>query len=509
MVMDHDLYDLSVNLTNTRGGRRVSDKPTIHSPGSISKAGRRGYPRSSRKASQATVLSTLFHHFVPASLYGGQTVLPVLQKIDRELRSCGDNCALPSVIEGAKSELYGTLSSRFDPILAKALALKLTNVCLAGYHFRARHTGVHSRPIGLVVDPSNTCRLACPGCVHSERSEALKVFDWPNGTLSEERFSSLLRVYGPYAIGVYFCNYGEPLLNLRTPGMIRASKLYLAWTALSTSLSVQRFDADAYVESGLDFMVLSIDGATQPVYERFRRNGSLELVLANVRRIVEAKRRLRRKTPVLSWNFLAFEHNEHEIPAASRMARCLGVDQFRIVDPFDVSWDNPGIRAAESVKARVRRLRWSALANLPENWNPFPESLEAEAIVRAFDEPLCPSGVGEAASGQGHTCHWLYKNLVMDAMGRVLPCCGAPRPDADLVFARFDGSGDCFNSDKYRSARAFFSSGSVDPVNSPYCTRCDWDHTFVTIGGPEIRRYFRAADPALFDRRSLRLLSDW
>jgi hypothetical protein len=31
----------------------------------------------------------------------------------------------------------------------------------------------------------------------------------------------------------------------------------------------------------------------------------------------------------------------------------------------------------------------------------------------------------------------------------------------------------------------------------------------VNIGGPEILRYFRAADSAFFDRRSLRLLSDW
>ena len=86
-------------------------------------------------------------------------------------------------------------------------------------------------------------------------------------------------------------------------------------TSLSASLSVQRFESHAYVESGLDFMVLSIDGVTQPVYERFRRNGDLELVLRKVRRLVDVKRELRKRAPVLSWNFLAFEHNAHEIPS--------------------------------------------------------------------------------------------------------------------------------------------------------------------------------------------------
>ncbi len=45
--------------------------------------------------------------------------------------------------------------------------------------------------------------------------------------------------------------------------------------------------------------------------------------------------------------------------------------------------------------------------------------------------------------------------------------------------------------------------------DAPYCTRCEWDQTIVNIGGPEIRRYFRTADAAFFDRRSLRVLSDW
>jgi len=456
------------------------------------------------------MLSILFHHFVPASLYGAQTIGPALLKIDREFRRLGGDDLSAAIVEKGKLALYAQLRSRFARTPAQALALKLINICLAGYHFRARHAPLQSRPIGLIIDPSNMCRLACPGCVHSTHSESLKVFDWHNGTLSLDRFAALLRIYGPYLIGVYFCNFGEPLLNVGTPELIRAAKGYLTWTALSTSLSVQRLDADAYVESGLDFMILSIDGATQRVYERFRRGGNLELVFDNIRKLVVARRRLRKKTPVLSWKFVAFEHNAHEIPEAARTARSLGVDQFQVVSPYDVSWDVPDIRAA-SVKTRLRRLNWLSMANQPENWNPFPEDLETEAIAHAFETPLCKSEPRrrKPSSGSGHTCHWLYKSLVMDATGRILPCCSAPRPDADLVFAHFDGRGDPFNSQKHLSARAFFSAGTVPFHSAPYCIKCDWDQTGVVIGGAEIRRYFRAVDPAYFDRRSLRLLSEW
>ena len=52
-----------------------------------------------------------------------------------------------------------------------------------------------------------------PAVYTPERSETLQIFDWNKGTLPEDRFSALLKLYGPYAVGIYFCNYGEPLLN--------------------------------------------------------------------------------------------------------------------------------------------------------------------------------------------------------------------------------------------------------------------------------------------------------
>jgi len=455
------------------------------------------------------MLSVLFHHFVPASLYGGETAFPALTRIDRELRDCQHAESALGILERAKPELYTRLRTRFATPVAQALTLKILNLVLARYHFQARSASVLSRPYGLVIDPSNMCQLACPGCVHSTRNEELKVFDWPKGTLSADRLSALLKLYGPHAIGAYFCNYGEPLLNLNTPKLIRLAKTYLMGTALSTSLSVSRLDAEAYVESGLDFMVLSIDGATQPVYERFRRNGDLELVFSNVRKLVSAKRRLGKRTPVLSWNFLAFEHNAHEIPLAARMARQLGVNHFRVVNPFDVGWDDPEIRPA-AVKGSVRRLDWLSMAGQPENWNPFPDSVDGSTIAHAFENPWNQQAASDAPPSSGHTCHWLYKNMVMDATGRIMPCCGGPRPDTNLVFGAFNGNGsDPFNSEKYRQARAWFSGDAPPPVDAPHCTKCEWDQTTVNIGSPEIRRYFRAADAAFFDRRSLDILSGW
>src|SRR6185437_16105262 len=123
-----------------------------------------------------------------------------------------------------KQEVHRLLLRHFSPLAARALTLKILNLHLAKYHFQSRDSVLLSRPFGLVIDPSNVCQLACPGCVHSGRSEELKLFDWPNGTLSQMRFAELLKLYGPYGVGVFFCNYGEPLLNLTTPKLIRMAK---------------------------------------------------------------------------------------------------------------------------------------------------------------------------------------------------------------------------------------------------------------------------------------------
>jgi MoaA/NifB/PqqE/SkfB family radical SAM enzyme len=212
---------------------------------------------------------------------------------------------------------------------------------------------------------------------------------------------------------------------------------------------------------------------------------------------------------VLSWNFLAFDHNIHELPLAMKRARELGVNEFRVVNPFDVGWDDPAFRPAP-VKGRVHRLDLLPTSIGLENWNPFPESLDRESISRAYETPWDTAATESSSGGSGHTCHWLYKNVVMDANGRIMPCCGAPKQDGSLVFDRLEANGgEVFNSPKYREARAWFSSGKVSSDNPPFCTKCEWDHTAVNVGGREIRTYFRAASASFFDRRSRRLLSDW
>src|SRR5688572_20866923 len=285
-------------------------------------------------------------------------------------------------LDAFQAEAYERISSRYhDPTHAMLLALKLTNLAAGRYHQRSRHSTLFSHPVLLMVDPANACQLGCPGCVHTTNDSYAAQFDWPRKTLPIETYEGFLDRFGPFAFSVALYNYGEPLLNKRFAEIVRRSRQYLLHTLTSTNLSMPLDSAEAIVESGLDYMVLSIDRATQPVYERYRRGGNLRLVLENLRKLVAAKKALRSATPCLTWQFLTFEHNHHELGKARRLAAEIGVNQFHVATPFGVEADDPSIRPVRYPEEGMHVVRSEQESN---GSRPGRISEQAGAIEKAF-----------------------------------------------------------------------------------------------------------------------------
>ena len=438
----------------------------------------------------------------------------IVAAIDRLIET-GGALEIAAAIAAAKPRVLEMASDHLcNRAAAKALTVKILNLLAAKHDLRSRALRPQSRPFGLTFDPANGCTLRCPGCVHSVRSVESRLFDWPSAMLSEQQTASLFRQFGPRAVQAMFCNYGEPLLNPATPRFVSMARKYLMQTMLSTSLSVRRFDAGEYVRSGLDYMILSIDGATQPVYERYRRNGCLSLVLDNIAQLMEARRRQGSRTPVLCWQFLAFEHNAHEIGAAIKLARQLGIEEFHVTRPFEVSWDDPAIRPAK-IDARQVKFVESPDRGLRENWHMFPLEFDEAAIDAALEHEWDGSGT---AGGRGPSCRWLYKNITIDAKGRILPCCGAPEAKGDLVFTNLGEDADPFNSPMHKRARLSFADPAAyanrlrvlpDNGREPYCVRCQWVDMQADIDSAQVANYLRAAGSPLLSDESIRMLSEW
>ncbi len=365
----------------------------------------------------------------------------------------------------------------------KLVALKAANGFAAAYHYRNRHSVLVSRPVQLQVDPTNACNLHCPSCLHSANPDWASRFDWPSATLTVGQFDEFCSEFGSFATSIALFRDGEPLLHRRFADFVTLAKSHLLYTLTSTNLSM-RIDAESLVASGLDRLVAAIDGASQATYGRYRRGGDFGLVIDNLRAIVRARRAQSSRKPWLVWQFLAFEHNVHEVELALRLAREIGVDQLAVAKPYSVQHDDPTIKVAQAAPFGE-----TLFAEPPAGCDATERaraSRRADRIDSIFKESWADrhaaTGSGRCASTPASSaCRWLYCSLTMDAGRRITPCClppmGPPEP-RHLVFAELSGNnaGEVVNSFDATLARAQCRSGRSGPPGhnrpSPHCLTC-------------------------------------
>ena len=83
------------------------------------------------------------------------------------------------------------------------------------------------------------------------------------------------------------------------------------------------------VESGLDRLIISIDGTTQEVYQQYRRGGHLDKVIKGAENIIKWKKQLNSKKPFVFFQFLVVKPNEHQIEEIKELGKKVGVDEVR------------------------------------------------------------------------------------------------------------------------------------------------------------------------------------
>ncbi|MCE2439665.1 MAG: radical SAM protein, partial [Candidatus Latescibacteria bacterium] len=180
------------------------------------------------------------------------------------------------------------------------------------------------RPFVLMLEPTNVCNLKCPLCP-SGNGEMTR----PRGTMEFENFRRIFEEQAKDLVLLMLWNQGEPFINKRLTDMVRLAKAHNVPTITSTNVHYirSRSDAEDIVTSGLDEIVVSLDGATPESYVKYRVGGNFDRVLDGIRLLSTAKKTLNADHPVIHLQFIIFKHNETEIEAARNLARELGVDR--------------------------------------------------------------------------------------------------------------------------------------------------------------------------------------
>ena len=180
-------------------------------------------------------------------------------------------------------------------------------------------------PMSISFEPTTSCNLRCPEC-----PSGLRAFTRPTGMLEQSFFRQTIDEVYKDILYLIFYFQGEPFLNKNFLDMVQYASAKGIYTATSTNAHYLNDDvAKRTVESGLDRLIISIDGTTQEVYEQYRRGGKLHKVIEGAKNIVKWKRELKSKTPFVFFQFLVVRPNEHQVDEIKRIAKEVGVDEVR------------------------------------------------------------------------------------------------------------------------------------------------------------------------------------
>lgn len=181
-------------------------------------------------------------------------------------------------------------------------------------------------PFNMSIEPTTTCNLGCPEC-----PSGLKNFTRPTGNLEYEFYKKTIDEVGDNLLYLYFYFQGEPYLHPRFTELVKYAAQKNIYTVTSTNAHfLTERKARETVESGLDRILISIDGTTQETYEQYRVNGSLQKVIEGTKQLVKAKRDLKSKTPHIAFQFLVVKPNQHQIDEVMQLGKELGVDEVKL-----------------------------------------------------------------------------------------------------------------------------------------------------------------------------------
>ncbi len=273
------------------------------------------------------------------------------------------------------------------------------------------------KPFSLSIEPTTACNLSCPEC-----PSGLKKFTRETGKLDLEFHAKILKSVGSKVFYINYYFQGEPFLHPHFLKLIEQAKLRRIYTSTSTNAHfIDEVKANEIVKSGLDRLIISIDGLTQETYENYRINGKLVKVIEGTKFLIQAKKDLNSQTPHLIFQFLAVKQNEHEIPAIFKLGNEMKIDEVRIKSAQLYDYKNGNVLMPDNEKySRYKRKQ---------------------------------DGTYSLKYKTGNHCWRMWSSSVLTWDGKVVPCCFDKDAQHVLGSVETTDFGLIWESEKYQNFR--------------------------------------------------------
>ncbi len=245
-----------------------------------------------------------------------------------------------------------------DFLLLRKLSLrKLSNfICLGLSYQLSRMLGkaiVWGQPTTLSIEPTNLCNLLCPECPVGAGN-----LSRTTGSMKTDLFKRIIEEIHQNLSYLIFYFQGEPYIHPEFFNMIRYAHVKKIFTMTSTNGQFLNDEmAKNTVQSGLDSLIISIDGTTQEVYQQYRKGGELDKVIAGTRYLIEWKEKLKTKKPVIVFQFLVQRGNQHQIKDIKELGKQLGVNKVSVktIQIYETKRDSPFLPTLSKYARYVRK----------------------------------------------------------------------------------------------------------------------------------------------------------
>ena len=214
---------------------------------------------------------------------------------------------------------------------------KFFNLLHVHWDIRRGKTITNSKPYIFILETTNICNLKCPFCLTGKGISGGRAVRHMNF----DEAKKLIDAVGDYVYLLQLYTWGEPLLNKDNIRIIEYAKKKNIYVMLSTNATAMtRANNERLINSGIDYIMVAIDGGSDETYKQYRVGGNYTKVLANVKDMLAQKKDKGSEHPFVEWQFIVFRHNEHEVRSTEKLAYEIGLNKFTPLPAYveDESW---------------------------------------------------------------------------------------------------------------------------------------------------------------------------
>jgi MoaA/NifB/PqqE/SkfB family radical SAM enzyme len=254
------------------------------------------------------------------------------------------------------------------------------------------------RPRTLFIETVKGCNFKCIMCKGGTFAKEYMSFD---------RFKRIVDMFQDAFLLYPYSAYGEPFLNREIYKMLSYAVKKNFYTFVNSNFSV--IDVERFLETGADEITVSIDSINPERFKKIRVNGDFNLVVRNLRKLIELKRKRNYKKPIISLKMVVMKENLDEVEDVIKFGVKEGIERFYIDTVFATEWFGYEIASSDG--------------------KPSKEDTEKLKILiqkykrKGLRIRLAPYSTSDKADSYSGFCYYPFFSIFIDVQGNAFPCC--------------------------------------------------------------------------------------